>query len=130
METGMQNQKEAVASGHFPLYRYNPDRAREGENPLTLDSKPPTMRFSEHAMKENRFRVLKQTNPADAERLMAEADRLVAARYALYEKLAALPLCTGMPAETELPSEPETLSEPGAAALRPLPPESEAPPAK
>ncbi len=95
MAAGMQNQKEAVASGHFPLYRFNPDLAKEGKNPLTLDSKPPTMKFSEHAMKENRFRVLKQVSPEQAERLMAEADRLVAARYDLLQKLAAMPLCTG-----------------------------------
>ena len=51
MTTGMQEQKEAVASGHFPLYRFNPELlSKEGKNPLVLDSKLPTMKFSEHAM--------------------------------------------------------------------------------
>ena len=95
MGKGIQNQKEVVASGHFPLYRYNPDLLKQGKNPLTLDSKPPTMKFSEQAMKEQRFRVLKQTNPEHAEELMAEADRLVLARYDLLQKLAGLPPCTG-----------------------------------
>jgi pyruvate-ferredoxin/flavodoxin oxidoreductase len=95
MESGMQQQKEAVTSGHFPLYRHNPTLSAEGKNPLTLDSKPPTMKFSEHAMKENRFRVLKQTNPEHAAEIMALADKMVAARYDLLQKLAAMPPCSG-----------------------------------
>ena len=90
MTQGLAEQKRAVESGHFPLYRYNPDLAKQGKNPLQLDSKGPKMKFSEFAMGENRFRVLKKTNPENAERLMAEADRLVAAKFDLYSKLAAL----------------------------------------
>jgi pyruvate-ferredoxin/flavodoxin oxidoreductase len=93
MTTGLQNQKEAVISGHFPLYRYNPELSKQGKNPLILDSKTPTMKFSEHAMKENRFRVLSKTNPEDAERLMAEADKLVSAKFDLLQKLANLEPC-------------------------------------
>ena len=99
MTSGMQEQKDAVASGHFPLYRYNPELTAQGKNPLALDSKTPTMKFSEHAMKENRFRVLKQTNPEHADELMAKADKLVLAKYDLLTKLAGLPACSGeMPA--------------------------------
>ncbi|MDD5483905.1 MAG: pyruvate:ferredoxin (flavodoxin) oxidoreductase [Kiritimatiellae bacterium] len=94
MATGLSAQKAAVQSGHFPLYRYNPDLTREGKNPLTLDSKPPVMKYSEAVMKENRFRVLSQTYPDNAKRLMAEADKLVAARNDLYQKLAGLPPCS------------------------------------
>jgi pyruvate-ferredoxin/flavodoxin oxidoreductase len=95
MTSGMQGQKDAVNSAHFPLYRFNPELAAQGKNPLTLDSKPPTMKFSEHAMKENRFRVLKQMNPAEAEKLMAVADRKVLAKYDMLTKLAAMAPCTG-----------------------------------
>jgi pyruvate-ferredoxin/flavodoxin oxidoreductase len=97
MTSGMQSQKDAVASAHFPLYRYNPDLLAQGKNPLQLDSAAPTMKFSEHAMKENRFRVLKQMNPAQADALMAKADRLVLAKYDLLTKLAGLPPCGATP---------------------------------
>jgi pyruvate-ferredoxin/flavodoxin oxidoreductase len=96
MTSGMQEQKDAVASAHFPLFRFHPDLLKEGKNPLTLDSKAPTMKFSEHAMKENRFRVLKQMNPAQAEKLMAIADQKVLAKYDMLQKLAAMPPCTGV----------------------------------
>ncbi len=95
MTKGLTAQKEAVQSGHFPIYRYNPDLLKQGQNPLHLDSKPPILKYSEAAMKENRFRVLTQTHPDNAKRLMAEADKLVAARFDLYQKLAGLPACTG-----------------------------------
>jgi pyruvate-ferredoxin/flavodoxin oxidoreductase len=90
MTNGLNNQKEAVISGHFPLYRYNPMLAKDGKNPLVIDSKAPTMKFSESAMKENRFRVLNQMNPAHAAELMAVADRQFAAKYDLLTKMAAL----------------------------------------
>ncbi|MFO7535451.1 MAG: pyruvate:ferredoxin (flavodoxin) oxidoreductase [Kiritimatiellia bacterium] len=93
MVTGVNNQKDAVASGHFPLFRYNPSLKDQGKNPLILDSKAPTMKFSESAMKENRFRVLQQMNPETAANLMGQADKLFAAKYDLLTKLAALTPC-------------------------------------
>jgi pyruvate-ferredoxin/flavodoxin oxidoreductase len=95
MTSGMQGQKDAVSSAHFPLYRHNPELLEQGKNPLTLDSKAPTMSFSEHAMKENRFRVLKQMNPEHAAKLMAIADKKVLAKFDLLQKLAAMPPCVG-----------------------------------
>ena len=94
MTKGLENQKEAVASGHFPLYRYNPQLTAQGKNPLQLDSKPPTMKFSEHALKENRFRVLTKSRPENSEKLLAEADKLFAAKYDLLQKLADLAPCS------------------------------------
>ena len=93
MTTGYENQKEAVLSGHFPLYRYNPELTAQGKNPLMLDSKAPTMSFSEHALKENRFRILTKTNPEISKALMAEADRKVAANFNLLQKLADMETC-------------------------------------
>ncbi len=95
MTTGLAEQKAAVQSGHFPLYRYNPDLAAEGKNPLKLDSKAPTMAFSEFAMKENRFRTLAKAMPDRAKSLMAQADKKVAAKFDLYQKLADMPPCNG-----------------------------------
>jgi pyruvate-ferredoxin/flavodoxin oxidoreductase len=93
MTNGLENQKEAVISGHFPLYRYNPTLTAEGKNPLVLDSKEPTMSFSEHALKENRFKVLTKTNPENAKKLLAQADKMVLAKFDLLQKLANLEPC-------------------------------------
>ncbi|MCL1856073.1 MAG: pyruvate:ferredoxin (flavodoxin) oxidoreductase [Kiritimatiellaeota bacterium] len=90
METGMNNQKMAVETGHFPLYRFNPVLAADGKNPLTLDSKPPTVAFQEQAKAETRFKQLASLAPADAEALFAEADKAYRAKYDLLAKLAAL----------------------------------------
>jgi pyruvate-ferredoxin/flavodoxin oxidoreductase len=88
MEHGYAQQQDAVASGHFPLYRYNPLLAAEGKNPFVLDSKTPTMTFSEHALKENRFRILTKSNPENARALLEKADRIVAERFARLQKMA------------------------------------------
>ncbi len=93
METGLENQKEAVASGHFPLYRFNPELSAQGKNPLKLDSKAPTMKFSEHALKENRFRILTKSKPEHAQKLMAQADKHFAAKFDLLTKLAEMDPC-------------------------------------
>ncbi len=94
MTTGLDNQKEAVESGHFPLYRYNPELSAQGKNPLKVDSKPPTMKFSEHALKENRFRILTKSKPEHAKRLLEGADKHFAAKYDLLTKLDELAQCS------------------------------------
>ncbi len=88
MTEGVENQKAAVLSGHFPLFRFNPLLAKEGKNPLILDSKPPTLKFSEIAVKENRFRVLLQLNPENGKELLQEAEKQFNAKYDLLSKLA------------------------------------------
>jgi pyruvate-ferredoxin/flavodoxin oxidoreductase len=93
MINGLDEQKDAVASGHFPLYRYNPDLIKQGKNPLQLDSKLPTMKFSEHAQKENRFKQLMVSKPDTAKALMERADKLVAAKFDLLQKLAGMEPC-------------------------------------
>jgi pyruvate-ferredoxin/flavodoxin oxidoreductase len=94
MSHGLQNQRDAVASGHFPLYRYNPELTREGKNPLQLDSKDPTMSFSEHALKENRFRILTKSDPENSKRLLEKADKLVAAKFTLLKRMAEMAPCS------------------------------------
>jgi pyruvate-ferredoxin/flavodoxin oxidoreductase len=89
MTTGMSNQKAAVESGHWPLYRFNPVLAREGKNPFKLDSKPPKIKFEEYAYMEARYKMLTKSNPEEAKRLMALAEQDAKNRWKLYEKLAA-----------------------------------------
>ena len=83
-----QHQDLAVKSGLWPLYRYNPDRAKEGKNPLQLDSKAPTVPFKEFAYKEVRFNTLLQTDEDRAEKLMKTAQKSIDERWALYKQMA------------------------------------------
>jgi pyruvate-ferredoxin/flavodoxin oxidoreductase len=88
MTTGMQNQKAAVESGEWLLYRYNPERTAEGDNPLILDSRTPTKKVSDFLCMETRFKMLTKSKPEDAKRLWAEAQHDAEERYQLYEYLA------------------------------------------
>jgi len=88
MAKAVDNCKEAVACGHWPLFRYDPRLAAEGKNPLQMDSKEPTLGFAEFASHQNRFRVLKKANPEQADSLMEASAKETATRYDLYKKLA------------------------------------------
>jgi pyruvate-ferredoxin/flavodoxin oxidoreductase len=88
MTTGMSNQKAAVESGQWLLYRYHPDRATAGENPLILDSRTPARKVQDYMLMETRFKMLTKSKPEDAKRLWQEAQQDVEARYRLYEYLA------------------------------------------
>jgi pyruvate-ferredoxin/flavodoxin oxidoreductase len=80
--------KKAVACGHWPLFRYDPQLVEQGKNPLQLDSKEPTISFEEYAYGENRYRVLKKLQPEMADKLMQSANVETARRFDLYRKLA------------------------------------------
>jgi pyruvate-ferredoxin/flavodoxin oxidoreductase len=95
MEAGLDHQKAAVDSGHWLLYRFNPDRAKEGLNPLILDSKKPKIPVEQFLNMENRFRMLKKTHPALAAEYYAAIQKEVDARYAYYEYLANRPFNGG-----------------------------------
>jgi pyruvate-ferredoxin/flavodoxin oxidoreductase len=88
---GLDQQKAAVLSGHWPLFRYNPALSGEGLHPLQLDSKAPSMPLQSYAYNETRFTMLAHSDPATARRLMEQAQQDVVARWALYERLAAMP---------------------------------------
>ena len=92
MTTGYQEQKKAVDCGHWPLYRFDPRLKEQGKNPLQLDSKPPTLDLEEYIYGENRYRILKKTNPEAAAKLLELAKSDVAQRYASIERLASLQL--------------------------------------
>ncbi|HEX2444840.1 MAG TPA: pyruvate:ferredoxin (flavodoxin) oxidoreductase [Vicinamibacterales bacterium] len=87
---GLQQQARAVECGHWPLYRFDPRAAAEGRSPLTLDSRPPKISFTDYAYEETRYRMLKALDAPTAERLAAEAQRDVSFRRKLYEQLATL----------------------------------------
>ncbi len=90
MANGLEHQKVAVQSGHFPLYRYNPELSAEGKNPLLLDSKEPDISFAETAMDENRFKQLASVNDNAAE-MLKRAEQLFRDDYQMLKTLASLP---------------------------------------
>ncbi|GHO99936.1 pyruvate-flavodoxin oxidoreductase [Reticulibacter mediterranei] len=87
MSRGLMQQKLAVQAGHWPLYRYNPALLVEGKNPLTLDSKEPTIPLEEYAYNETRYRMLLQSNEARADTLMQLAKQDVRERWQQYQQM-------------------------------------------
>jgi pyruvate-ferredoxin/flavodoxin oxidoreductase len=88
MATALKNHKAAVDSGQWLLYRYHPERAEKGENPLALDSRAPKLPLRDYLQMENRFKMLELTKPEVASVLFEEAQEDVNTRWALYEYLA------------------------------------------
>ncbi len=87
---GMEQQKAAVKSGYWPLVRYNPDLAKEGKNPLQIDSKPPQIPLKDYAYNETRYNMLASSNPQEAKRLLELAQRDVNERWKLYNHWASM----------------------------------------
>jgi pyruvate-ferredoxin/flavodoxin oxidoreductase len=90
MAKGMDQQKSAVESAYWTLYRYNPALAAEGKNPLKLDSKPPKLHVREYANKETRFTILSRINPTLALQYSEELDKAAKEKYEYYAKLASM----------------------------------------
>ena len=88
MSKGLESQKSAVESGHWPLFRYNPDNIAEGKNPLKLDSKAPKIRLEDYIYKETRYKMLTKAQPEIAKHLLGEAQAEVLKRWKLYEQMA------------------------------------------
>jgi pyruvate-ferredoxin/flavodoxin oxidoreductase len=91
MRTALKNQKAAVDTGQWLLYRYNPERETRGENPLMLDSRAPKLPLRDYLQMENRFKMLELTNPDSAASLFEQAQQDVTTRWALYDYLASRP---------------------------------------
>ena len=89
MGTAMQNQKAAVDSGYWPLYRYNPELDTEGKNPFKMDSKGLKIKLKDYAYMETRYKMLTKSHPQLAEQLIKEAQDDVIRRWKEYERLAA-----------------------------------------
>ncbi len=90
LRLGMEHQKALVESGAFPLYRYNPELAEKGENPLKLDSKAPKISYGDWAMTETRFRMLTKSKPELAKKFMEMGQQSSQRLYKFYEQLAAM----------------------------------------
>jgi pyruvate-ferredoxin/flavodoxin oxidoreductase len=88
MTTAMTDQKVAVDSGQWLLYRYNPERTGAGENPLVLDSRAPTRKVQDYLLQQTRFKMLTKSKPEDAKRLWKLAQQDVENRYRMYEYMA------------------------------------------
>jgi pyruvate-ferredoxin/flavodoxin oxidoreductase len=88
---GLDQQKAAVQSGHWPLLRYDPRLAKEGKSPLQMDSKPPSLPLEKYIYNETRYTMLAQSDPAMARELLELAKHDVNERLSLYQHLAALP---------------------------------------
>jgi len=88
MGKGMQNQKAAVDTGYWQLYRYNPELADEGKNPFKLDSKGLKMPLKDYAYMETRYKMLTKSHPKIAEQLIKEAQEDVTNKWKEYERLA------------------------------------------
>ena len=86
---GMEHQKIAVETGHFPLYRYNPELANEGKNSLQLDCKAPTQSFAETALTENRFKQLLKLNP-NATEMLQTAEKKFRENFEMLQNLASM----------------------------------------
>jgi pyruvate-ferredoxin/flavodoxin oxidoreductase len=95
MQKGMQQQDLAVASGYWPLLRYNPALRKLGQNPFRLDSPRPTIPFKDYAYNELRYRALALTRPEEAALLLRRAQDGVTEKYRSYEEFASLPAGPG-----------------------------------
>jgi pyruvate-ferredoxin/flavodoxin oxidoreductase len=127
LERGLDQQKLAVDSGYWPLFRYDPRVAAKGENPLKLDSAAPKVELAKFMANETRFGILKNVAPARADELAAQAQAQVKQHFALYQHLASAHNGAG---NGQAPVLPPSMS-PGAAAaaptIKPVTPPASAP---
>ena len=116
MTTGMSHQRDLVKSGYLTLYHYDPRLGMGGgDQPLKLDSRKPTLPLEQVAMKEGRYAMLAQSDPARSKQLMKGAQRDADARWQLYEQMAGVhrvvtedgdPAAEGATAESPPPDTP------------------------
>jgi len=88
MSKGLEQQKLAVQSGYWPMYRYDPRLIEKGQNPLIIDSKEPTIPLTQYAYNETRYKMLTQIDEERAEQLIKEAEHDARSRWTLYQQMA------------------------------------------
>jgi pyruvate-ferredoxin/flavodoxin oxidoreductase len=96
---GLEQQKRAVDSATWPLYRFDPRRIAAGQPPLVLDSGPPKIPVKDYMREEARFRITESLDPERYKQLLAWAQQNVTQRYGVYEQLAkvVVPQATAIP---------------------------------
>jgi pyruvate-ferredoxin/flavodoxin oxidoreductase len=101
MAHGASQQKLAVDSGVWPLYRFDPRRVEKGEPPLHLDYGPPKTRVADYLRNESRFRMVERADPARYKAFVAESQAAAQRRYAVYQQLAGItvPIIQAAPEE-------------------------------
>jgi len=87
---GLEQQKAAVNSGHWLLMRYNPDLIKEGKNPLTIDSKEPSISLDKYIYNEPRYTIVQRSKPELAKKLYELAEQDIALKWRLYQQLASM----------------------------------------
>lgn len=90
MARSLDQAKLAVQSGHWPIFRYDPRLAIDGKNPLQIESKEPSIPFTQYAYNETRYKMLTQMNEERAEELMKEAQHDAKTRWTLYQQMASM----------------------------------------
>jgi pyruvate-ferredoxin/flavodoxin oxidoreductase len=90
MRKGLDQQKLAVQSGYWPLYRFNPALIAEGNNPLTIDSREPSIPLEQYVYNETRYRMLMQADEQRAEALLKLAVQDVKSKLEFYKQMAAM----------------------------------------
>lgn len=88
LKYGMEQQKKAVNSGHWIMFRYNPDNLKEGKNPLTLDSKAPNIPMEDYIYNETRYKMVEKMDPAAAKQFLDYAQKQAHENWKKYENLA------------------------------------------
>jgi pyruvate-ferredoxin/flavodoxin oxidoreductase len=105
MGVGARQQKLAVESGQWLLYRYDPRRVEAGENPLQLDSQAAKTKLQDYLLSENRFKMLTKSKPEEAKKLFAQAQVDADRRWKFYQYLSGRDLKSGAaPAAPSKPS--------------------------
>ena len=92
LQFGLEQQKLAVDSGHWPLYRFDPRLALAGRPPLQMDSMAPRSKLISYVKNEQRYRMVEQSNPEYFKKLMTQAQFDVTKRWMLYEQMSKMPV--------------------------------------
>jgi pyruvate-ferredoxin/flavodoxin oxidoreductase len=92
MVHGLDQQKAAVQSGYWPLFRYDPRLAAEGKNPFQLDSRAPSIKLKDYVYNETRYTMLVKSNPDEASHLLELAQKDVLDRWRIYENMVHMPM--------------------------------------
>ena len=92
-------QRRAVQSGYWPVYRFDPRRLRRGEDPLQIDSPEPKLPLADFAYQEARFRMVEQLDPARFRALLAREQEEIQRRFRLYRELAHIRSLAAAPGE-------------------------------